>query len=257
MTISEVFPNATVKQVIFQIRFPNLFYIENRIGDFQVKIMSEFPESRLLHRRQILLAEIGDEVKLEGTSQDATDKSLKKIWQFSSPKNYQLNVLSDSLDITSAFHKTYSNPQSQNKFRDVIDFVLKNFFDVTDLPIVNRLGLRYIDECPIPSKDNETFRLYYNTGFPLERFDISKAQEMEFKTVIERDACLLRYVESLQHTEKGSVLILDFDGYATKVAPRDCLEVTDKLHKVISDEYEKTIREPVYNYMRTTQEGQT
>jgi hypothetical protein len=44
----EVFPNPTVKTVIFQIRYPNLFYIESRIGDIQVKIMDDFPESSLL-----------------------------------------------------------------------------------------------------------------------------------------------------------------------------------------------------------------
>jgi hypothetical protein len=47
MVIKEIFPNPTVKQVIFQIRFPNLFYIENKIGDFQLKIMKEFPKSAI------------------------------------------------------------------------------------------------------------------------------------------------------------------------------------------------------------------
>ena len=31
MAINEVFPNPTVKKVIFQIRFPNLFFIESKI----------------------------------------------------------------------------------------------------------------------------------------------------------------------------------------------------------------------------------
>jgi len=45
MQINEVFPNPTVKQVIFQIRFPNLFYLESKIGEYQLKIMQRFPES--------------------------------------------------------------------------------------------------------------------------------------------------------------------------------------------------------------------
>lgn len=257
MAINEVFPNPTVKQVIFQIRFPNLFYIESRIGDFQVRIMSEFPESRLLHRSQIVFAEVGEEVRLAETAQDARDKSFKKIWQFHSPKNYQLSVLSDSLDINSRFHKTYSNPESQDRFRDIIAFVLENFFAVTNLPVVTRLGLRYIDECPVPSKENEDFRAYYNTAFPLDRFDMAIAQEMDFKTVVERQGCFLRYVESLQKAEGGYKLVLDFDGWANRVSPEDALGVTDRLHTLISDEYEKTIKEPVYDYMRGAQEGKT
>ena len=54
----EIFPNPTVKQVVFQIVFPNLFYIENKIGELQLKIMTEFPESTLLHRRQFAWADI-------------------------------------------------------------------------------------------------------------------------------------------------------------------------------------------------------
>ena len=48
MSINEIFPKPTVTQVIFQIRFPNLFFIENKIGDLQLKIMKEFPHSKLI-----------------------------------------------------------------------------------------------------------------------------------------------------------------------------------------------------------------
>lgn len=52
MVIGEVFPNPTVKQVVFQITFPHLFYMEQKIGELQVKIMRMFPKSSLLYRRQ-------------------------------------------------------------------------------------------------------------------------------------------------------------------------------------------------------------
>ena len=48
MVIDEVFPNPTVKQVAFEIRFPNLFYIEDKISDLQFKVMNKFPESELI-----------------------------------------------------------------------------------------------------------------------------------------------------------------------------------------------------------------
>ena len=59
MVINEIFPNPTVKTVVFQIRYPNLFYIENKIGEIQLKLMKEFPESALLYRQRILLADVG------------------------------------------------------------------------------------------------------------------------------------------------------------------------------------------------------
>lgn len=252
MSINEIFPNPTVKQVVFQITFPNLFYMENKIvGELQLKIMKEFPHSALLFRRRLLFADIGPGVKAEALPGPLDEGEGKKIWQFKSDKNCQLNVLTDTLDISSPYHKTY-NLEGGDKFRDIIKFVLDSFFEVTSIPIINRVGLRYIDECPIPSKDNDTFRLYYNSIFPTERFDLDDAKEMNFKTLIRKGDYFLSYIESLQKVGEEYKLILDFDGFAEKIASEECLEVTDKLHEIISKEYESTIKEPVYEYMRTS-----
>jgi len=253
MVIHEVFPNPTVKQVIFQIRFPNLFYIENKIGDFQLKIMREFPKSSLLFRRQFLLADVGPEGRLEELPK-LDKESGKKIWQFESEKNYKLSVLTDSLDITSEYHKTY-NGDYPNKFRDVIEFALKSFFEVTSIPLVNRIGLRYIDECPLPSKDNRTFESYYNSVFPIDRFNIADVNEMSFRTVTKRNNFNIIYAETLQKIKDEYKLILDFDGFALNIPFGECLRVTDELHRLISEEYERTIKEPVYDYMRRRVEG--
>ena len=72
----------------------------------------------------------------------------------------------NSLSIVSQEHKTYNNPGTDKKFRDVIDFVVTNFFKTINVPIIKRIGLRYIDECPLPSKDNETLKKLYNSAFP-------------------------------------------------------------------------------------------
>ena len=71
MAITEIFPYPTVKQVVFEIRFPNLFYIENKIGEFQTKIMKEFPESALLFQRKFFFADVGTEEKLKGIEIEA------------------------------------------------------------------------------------------------------------------------------------------------------------------------------------------
>jgi uncharacterized protein (TIGR04255 family) len=253
MVIDEVFPNPTVKQVMFQIRFPNLFYMESKIGDFQLKIMKEFPKSALLFRRQVVFADLGPEGKLEEIPK-IDEESGKKIWRFESDKNYRLSVLTNSLDITSEYHKTY-NGDNPNKFRDIIEFVLNRFFEVSSIPIINRIGLRYIDECPLPSKDNETLKSYYNSIFPIDRFNIADVDEMFFRTVTKKNNFNIIYAETLQKIKDEYKLNLDFDGFALNILSEDCLRVTDELHRLISEEYEKTIKEPVYNYMRRRVEG--
>jgi uncharacterized protein (TIGR04255 family) len=248
MTINEVFPNPTVKRVIFQIQFPNLFYIENKIGDLQIKIMKEFPQSALLHRRQLVFVETGQESKYEDIGGNSGEAG-KKIWQFKSKNNVELNILSNSLDISSGHHKTY-NLAPGDKFRNTIEFVLNIFFGIYDIPVINRVGLRYIDECPIPTKTNQIVKQYYNTKFPLNKFDISNALEMDFKTLVKKGNYYLRYIESLQKIGNENKLILDFDGFANEITPANCLTVTDELHTIISNEYERTIKEPVFDYMR-------
>lgn len=117
-------------------------------------------------------------------------------------------------------------------------------------PVFNRIGFRYIDECPLPAKDNETFNEYYDSVFPVERFNLSDVKEMDFKTVIKVGDYNLRYVESLQYIDDEYKLILDFDGFAEKIKSDDYLDVTDHLHDLILVEYEKTINNPVLDDMR-------
>lgn len=249
MSINEIFPNPTVKQVIFQIRYPNLFYMENKIGDLQLKIMNEFPQSKLIIRRDILVTDIGSEEKFKEIQNDLESNIGKKIWQFKSEKNFMLNILSDSLDITSEYHKTY-NLDGGDKFRDAIEYVINSFFEIVSIPVLNRIGLRYIDECPLPNKDNKTYKEYYNTCFPIDRFNINEADEMNFKVITQKGEYNLRYLELLRKFDNKYKVILDFDAFALKIVSKNCLKVTDKLHNIIIEEFEKTIKEPIYKYMR-------
>jgi uncharacterized protein (TIGR04255 family) len=176
-----------------------------------------------------------------------------KIWQFKSPKNFKLDVLTNSLSMVSEYHKTYSL-EGGEKFRDIIEFTLGNFFKVFSIPILKRIGLRYIDICPIPSRDKNEFFIYYNSSFPLDKFDFKNVKIMDFTTTVERNGFFLNYRETLKKDKDHESLILDFDGFAENVPSEKYLSVTDKLHEIISNEYEKTINKPVYDYMRKKKE---
>jgi len=228
--------------------------MEKQIGDLQLKIMEIFPQSSLLFRKQIVFADIGPGVKLENISSDLGEEKGEKIWQFKSSKGFQLDVLSDSLAISSQKHITY-NLEGGDKFRDILKFVLDRFLEIVSIPIINRIGFRYIDECPIPSKDNSTFNSYYKSVFPIERFNLADVNEMDFKTVIKKGKYYLRYIESLQKVGSEYKLILDFDGFAKNIDSKDYLITTDNLHTMIIEEFEKTIKKPVYQYMEQKKES--
>lgn len=253
MPIDEIFPNPTLRQVIFQMRFPTLFYVENKIGDFQMRVVDRFPESSLVHRRQLLFADVGPERTMKEIGADDETERGKKIWRFESDEGLTLNVLMDSLDITSQRHETY-NLEGGRRFRETLDFVLTGFFDVVSVPILKRVGLRYINFCPIPDLSNEEFTRYYNSVFPLERFPVDQSSEMRFRACSSRDSLSIRYIESLDEKDGDHRFILDLDAFATDIRPTDCLSTVDELHALIVQEYQSTIRDPVYDYMRQTDE---
>ena len=245
MAITEIFRNPTVKQVIFQIQYPNLFYIEKMIGDFQVKIMEQFPESALILRKGLHIS-FGSAGQI---SPDVEDEGGAKIWQFTSANNVKLSLQTNSLDIVSEHHKTYTLGDGE-KFRDVIKFSLDCFFELVPVPIINRIGLRYIDHCPIIKKNNRTFLEYYNTSFPLDRFSLEDADNIDFRARVKRGEYFLTYRETLKKIDEEFILVLDFDGFALKVKPADYLSITDELHTLISNEFNATAKEPLKEYMR-------
>ncbi|MEI6135489.1 MAG: TIGR04255 family protein [Desulfomonile sp.] len=248
MTQEEIFTNPTVKQVIFQIRFPSLFAIENRIDSFQEKIVDELPESALIQKQSFVWTDVVQ--PSERQTDPVPGVPIQKIWRFRSPKGYTVNVSLDSVDISSELHKTYKNIQSENRFRDIIQKVLESFGEVYKLRSVNRVGLRYIDECPVTKATNGSFKRYYNSVFPLDRFSLNDAEEMLFRTVNHRNGFFLTYMEFFKINNGKPTYTLDFDGFAKDVAFTECLSVTDSLHEIISNEYFATIRKPVKNFMR-------
>lgn len=244
MKIDKVYPNPTVKEVNFQLNFPNLFLIESKIGDFQFEIMDEFPDSELLIKRHVVFAQSTkgfDELK-----QDSDQEPHTKVWQFSSEKGYRINVTTKSIHITSNMHKSYN--MGDNKFRDIIEFVVSKFLKVFPIKKIKRIGLRYVDHAPIFKKENKDFKQCYNTTFPLSRFKIENAIEMSFGTIVKRGNYFLRYIEVLPK-DKDDLLILDFDGYAQDIKTGKWLETLDNIHLIIRKEFENSIKEPIYKYM--------
>lgn len=251
---TEVFPYPTVKEVAFQITFPHLFSIENKIGDFQDKIVMQFPDSSLILRRQVVFADTGLEGKFESVpvKKGLEPETVRKIWVFKSKEKIEVSVQTNSITIISQEHKTYNNPGSEKKFRGVIEFVIGNFFKTINVPIISRIGLRYTDECPLPSKDNETLEKLYDSTLPIDRFPIKDATEIYFSINTLRKNHRLIYQEALAKNKQGQdVLILDFDGFETEIASADFLKVADELHGIIEEEYFSIIKEPIKEYMRT------
>lgn len=248
MPLDEIFSRPLVREVVFQVRYPNLFFIENKIGELQLSILKSFPESALLLRKDFVIAQQVSGTGMEGRVPEPDLTHV--IWQFKSPEGVTLLVARDNFSISSARHKTYSHG-TESKFRDVIKLVCESFFKLIAIPFATRVGLRYVNHCPVIERTNTWFRGYYNSALPLDRFPLESVDEIDFTTVAGRDDAKIRYKEQFPVAEDKSKLLLDFDAWAERVEANNILTVTDKLHAIIATEFEAFAKPPLLEYMRT------
>lgn len=241
-----IYPKPTVKEVHFEVRFPHIFSIENRIGDIQLAIFDQFPESKLIFTRSILFVDKGPESDMEKID----DKPSRKIWKFSYQNKYELNIFTNKIGILSKVHTSYNLGKKGENFRDVIEYVLENFFDLIPIKTVSRVGLRYLDVGPLPDKNNDVLQEYYNTTFPINRFDLENVITYEYGQVSKIDDVNYIYKESLIEENDEYKIRLDYDTFIENVKVVDILKETDRLHDVHKKEWHNTLKEPVYKYMR-------
>ncbi len=253
----ETFSRPLVKQVIFQIKFPNLFYLESRIGDFQFQIMAQFPKSSMSIKRQVVLVDRGDQQVVEPPPAELRNEAVvKRIWNFESDQGVKIEVTTDSLTLISEKHKSYNNPDAAYRFRDAISFACGKFLAIVRVPVIARIGLRYIDECPVPGTTSDEFAEWYDSILPLIRFPLEQTVSANVAALVSRDPYRLRYVESLRVEQENRVLTLDFDASGENIDSARVLEVADALHAIIESEFDRTIKEPVKRYMRQPPEPQ-
>lgn len=252
MPSNEVFQNPIVKMVAVELRFPNLFFLEGKIGDFQVKIMRDFPESEIAMRRSVLFAFGSDKGLQELAAQSKADDGLvDKVWQFKSAAGVTLAVTSKSLSLHTEKHKSYD--LGDNPFRSTIASVVRHFFEVVNIPLVVRVGLRYIDEGPVFDKTTEKFNECYDSLLPFARCPLEKAVTIDCAITLKSDDDHpdMRVIESFR-TENGTdKFVLDYDAWAENVETANVMDTIDRLHSAISAEFFRTVKTPILEYMRT------
>jgi uncharacterized protein (TIGR04255 family) len=239
------------------------------MGEFQIKVMRDFPRSGMALQRQFLIAQ-GIQVPrsspqkplqqffLSPMAQEASSpqdlpQDVTKMWTFESENGVKLQVQTDSMSLQSTLHKTYNKSSEEHKFRDSIEKALNALKAVAPVPLFLRVGLRYVDDCPVPALNNEAYSQYYNTMLALDRFNLADAEELTHMAVMRRGNRHIRICEALRVVDGKPVLTLDCDAYAINVESGNCLGVTDGLHDLVADEYEKTLKKPVFEHMRHPQ----
>jgi len=269
MATREVFPTPLVKQVILELRFPNLFFMENRIGEFQIGIMKDFPQAALVHRRNFMvLAAILDSPEMQDAAMRQQRQSdIEKIWQFKSETGTRVEVSSQSMSLVTEKHTSYTEG-GETSFRSIAETAVGQFLSFTKLPSLLRVGLRYINECPLFDRTTDTFRSCYNSILPVEKFGLESLTLANCVAVARSGNGQIQHAESLRFAQPTiaalaghghaamvqplifDALILDLDASSENVAAERVLTTTDELHQMIAAEFETVIKAPIIEHMR-------
>jgi uncharacterized protein (TIGR04255 family) len=255
MSPREVYANPLVKTVFFEVRFSNLFFLESRIGDFQVKVMKDFPQSDLVHRREITMV-AGDleNPQVKEFAKQQSSHSVDKVWQFKAESGPRLEISSKNLVFTSEAHTSYREG-GEKSLRPIIEKAVSVFLEVVPIPVVQRVGLRYINHCPIRERTTEFFLAWYDSILPVGKFRLENLQNGDCAIISKQDGTQIRRAESLQLAGPEDHLILDLDASKEGVPSDRILETADALHDVIDREFTGMIKEPVREYMRLPKGG--
>jgi len=250
MAPNEVFPTPLVKLVAFEIRFPNLFFLEGRIGEFQVQVMKDFPQSDLVHRRNLMIiAGNAENPQVQELAKQQSADTIERIWQFKAESGARLEISTRNLVLMSEKHTSYY--EGEKSFRSMVEKAVTEFFNLTQLPIVQRVGLRYVNECPLFDKTTETFMQCYNSILPVEKFRLENLSRADCIAVAKSGDMQIQHAESLRlATPTGDILVLDLDASTENIASDKVITTTDHLHGMIADEFQNVIKKPILDFMR-------
>lgn len=242
----EVFANSPLFEVAFEVRFPNLFYISQKIGEFQLDIVDDFPKSSQVFTQSFVIGE-----KKEVISDKDNANPIPR-WQFENETGKtRIMVYSDKLNIVSQEYKSYNHP-SERKFRDLITKILSIFTKVVPMKKFSRVGIRYIDHCPLESLNNEYFKKYYDPIFNIDKYKVENISDNFFMVNIKREQYNLLFQCGIRKLDGGYKYIMDYDGYATDIEANSCITTTDELRRLIKKEFLSNITEEFKQYMRRT-----
>lgn len=240
----EVFKYPTVKEVAFEVRFSEIFFMEKMIGDFQLEIMESFPISKKLEKPYTIIFE-GENSKFAETS-----NKTRTTWQFlTETRQTTVLIRSDRLNILTKEFKTYNHPDHP-RFRDIITEVVSRFLDKFPIKQFERIGLRYIDHCPLEEKNNNYFKNYYEPIFDIEKFKLEDIIENFNLFRLKKENYELLFQSGIRKISDDYNYFMDFDGYTKNISINEYLDHLDKIFVMINDLYFDNITEEFKKYMR-------
>jgi len=208
--------------------------------------MDDFPKSSQIFEHAFAIDEKGIAIK--------DNENPIPRWHFENESGKtKITIHSNKLNIISNEYKSYNHP-SEKKFRDIIEKIVTLFIKQVPIKNFTRLGIRYIDHCPLEKLENEYFKNFYTPLFDIDRYKLEDILENRMLFRVRKNDYQLLFQSAIREIDDSYKYIIDFDGYAINVEASNFINVTDDLKRLIKKEFFSNITENFKEYMRMTNE---
>jgi len=224
--LNEVFPANPIREVDFEIRFTPRLRVQAEMWRFQESLVAEYPEVGL----ESALLPNGSTLSVTVFQNQLKARVIKV-----SPQNMAL-----------AF-STY------NRFEDFKEEVLKrsaNFCATFGVASLTRIGLRYVNEIPLPTQQSNSMATYVRAIVDLDRFPLDSIQQFALQVSAKQDDHMI-LLRTAMLTGPIRTYILDIDAYTETEKPTaDIGTLLDRFHDTlqkvfldhVTEEYKKVMR---------------
>jgi uncharacterized protein (TIGR04255 family) len=236
-----------LSQVVFEVNFPNCFAVETRIAEYQKRVESRYPKSGAEYIVRLPAAvRFGKPPK-----EEAIGLTPMRSFAFDNSKGSRIirvSVVNFSLIVTDYLH-----------FEDYVDALTEAFtpaIDIFQLQNVERIGLRYINQIPIPTQDAQVlYKKYVQSPISAEAF--SGHVPTNFLTEVSIDLASTErltirsgLLPSLPEVPTRTYL-LDFDCYSRNItlSSQNLMHLLNKYHDAIEAQFTGAVTKEYWKHM--------
>lgn len=246
--ISKPLRHPPLSQVAFEVNFPNCFAVETGIAAYQQRVEVLYPKSggEYIVRLPTSIA-FGKPPKDEGTA--ITPMRSFVFQNANGSRIIRVSVVNFTLLVTDYLH-----------FEDYIEALTAAFtpaIEIFQLHNVERIGLRYINQIPISSKDAEVrYKNYVQSPISEKAFSAHVPTNFLTEVSVNLDSAKTLTIRSgllpSQPAAPTRTYLLDVDCYSLGNVPLSSQSLAKLLHQyhdAIEAEFMRAVTEKYWKYM--------
>ena len=234
--LDEVFDNAPLVEVAFEVRFAPLLSVLQATSAFQAHIKDDYPGFHELRRLPFPATE---------------ESTLDLLYEFWNPTEDRcLKVSIQSFGVVWKEYTTYED------FREEITLRVNDFCKVNQIDQFSRTGLRYINHIKFHSEQAHA-NLNRYVVFPMETYGMGieavfiHRDETRFRTDEDLFTVRISFFERDEKSPAESMCILDYDCYRdTTVSLGDLPPILDGFHNLIQVQFLSQVKDEFKDIMR-------